>query len=241
MSVVIPLERWPLARYRWRLEVDDDNLTVITPQVEEPWEIPVTSIAGVCDLWRQTELDDELTLVRPAKVLEMETKASIASSNLLVVLKPPQAAPCRHGFMRRAVGNGPAAEIDGFSVQAIDSDGSTSLLVDHGIKRFHSQREAMLAVIGAVPISALPGSEQRRVRRCERLRTISGGLAIVLVVAFIAARVVFNVSAVQRWESLLVMLFAVAVLITLFVVGYVRQQDRRQITFGRAPPERSIQ
>jgi hypothetical protein len=240
MPAVIPLERWPLAREKWRLEVDDHNLTVITPHVKEPWTIPVTSIAGVCDLLRQTGSDDELTLVRPAKVLEMETKATIASSNLLVVLKPSQAPPpLRAGLTRRADRDDTAAELDGFSVQVIDSDRSASLLVDHGVKRFRSEREALLAAIGSVPISTLPEPEQRRVRRRERLRTIGGGLAVVLVVAFIAARVVFKVSAVKRWESLLVMVFAVAVVITLFVVAYVRRQDRRQITTGRAPP-RSI-
>jgi hypothetical protein len=241
MSSVIPLERWPLARKKWRLEVDDHNLTVITPHVKEPWAIPIASISGVCDLWRQTPSDDELTLVREAKLLEMETKSTIASSNLLVVLNPPQAAPRRAGFTRRAVRDGTAAELDGFSVQTIDSDGCASVLVDHGIKRFGSEREALLAAIGAVPISTLPESEQRRVRRRERLRTITGGLAVVLVVAFIAARVVFKVSAVERWESLLVTVFAVAVVITLFVVAYVRRQDRRQITTDRAPPSRSIQ
>jgi hypothetical protein len=241
MSAVIPLERWPLARKKWRLEVDDHHLTVITPHVKEPWAIPVASISGVCALWRQTESDDELTLVREAKLLDMETKATLASSNLLVVLNPPQAAPRRTGFTRRAVRDGTAADLDGFSVQAIDPDGSASLLVDLGVKRFSSEREALLAAIGAVPISTLPEPEQRRVRRRERLRAIGSGLAIALVIAFIAARVVFKVSAVERWESLLVMVFAVPVVITLLVVAYVRRQDRRQIATGRAPPSRSIQ
>jgi hypothetical protein len=241
MSAVIPLERWPLAREKWRLEVDDHNLTVITPHLEEPWAIPVTSIAGVCDLWRQTELDDELTLVREANLLEMETKASIASSNLLVVLKRPQGAPRRARFMRRAGRNSKGAKLDGFSVQTIDSEGCASVLADHGVKRFPSQRDALLAAIGGVPISALPEPEQRRVRRRERLRTIATELVIALVVAFIVARVAFNVSALERVEALLVMVFGVAVLMTLFVVAYVRRQDHLPITTGRAPPSRPIQ
>src|SRR6185295_2608242 len=107
-------------------------------------------------LWRQTQSDDELTLVREAKLLEMETKATLASSNQLVVLKSPQAAPRRTGLARRAVRDSSASSLDGFSVQAIDPDASASLLVDLGVQRFSSEREALLAAIGAVPISALP-------------------------------------------------------------------------------------
>jgi hypothetical protein len=70
-TVVVPLERWPIAREKWRLAVDDRNLTVITPEVKAPWVIPLASVAGVCDLSQQTDPDDGLILVRGAQVVEM--------------------------------------------------------------------------------------------------------------------------------------------------------------------------
>jgi hypothetical protein len=246
MSGVIPLNRWPWARKKWRLEVGDDDLTVVTPAVKQPWVIPLESISGVCDLSTTATSPDDLTLVRGPRAIDMKTKSAYSSANLLVVLSAPLPLPplrfghyAGSGFRRRDVRGG-SALVDGFSVEAREPGGAASVVADRGGTQFPSRRAAWIAEIGAVPTSTLPEEERRRVQQRERLRRFVRPMTIVTVIAFIVTRLSVTGSRVQWWGWLLIALCVVLFVASGVLVRYVTRQDRRPIETARQARSKSF-
>lgn len=242
---VVPLRRWPAARKKWRLEISDRVLTVITPSVKWPWVIPLEAISGVCDLSTESSLPDDLTLLRGATVVDMKAKSAHSSPNLLVILSPPQSSPPLRfgryfgtGFGRRAVQSG-SALVDAIAVESVEPSRAASFLVGRGAKRFGSRRAALISAIGAVPISTLPESERRRVRRRDRLRRFLSPLMLATVIAFIVTRITLPGSPVQLWGWMMIGASVGLFVVSCILLSYVKRQDRRPIETGRVPRSKS--
>ena len=244
MSAVIPLKRRLMHRKEWRLVVDDDNtfLGVIAPALKEPWVIPLTSIAGVCDVSNEPKSSDELTLLREEHVMKVVSKSSSSVSNLLVMLSPPQPVPELRfsrrgdsGFGRRSRRAGTAL-LDGFSVEAKEPESAASFLRAIGIKSFPSRRSALVATIGAVPIATLSEAEQHRVRRRDAAKRIVNPVYIVIIVASLAARVVLSQSPIRWWGWMDIAIGAAAAAIALCLNLYIHRVDSRPLDTSRAPP-----
>jgi hypothetical protein len=189
---IVFLKRFPIARGKWRIELDDAEMRVFVPAFRNGLVVPRKEVMACCELGDKPDLVD-VVLSRKADVHFVKTRGQTTSPDLAIVFSTRQQMPklrlgwrIELGLSRRSLRDGTAG-IDGISLSPRTASEAASQLVAWGVP-LHGLRTALAGVLGSSPLATLSVDEQHGLAKLGRMESASRLAWMLALPALVAAR-----------------------------------------------------